>query len=285
MGRGLNKMKAKNVYNVIIFVVLFLVSLVFVIPFLWTFISSIKPDNEIYSTNIKILPTAVSWIHYQKVFTQLGDFLAFFRNSLVVSFFSVALVVIFSTTMGYSLSKLKYFGKPFFAGVILLVLTIPYVIYLIPIYIMESNAAMLDTCWGLILPYVATNLPLAVFIMQSQFNSVPKELSEAARIDGCNQWKTFYKIMVPVVKPGIATVIIFTFITVWGEFTYARTLTTTPKSQTLSVGITFLRDEAASWQYGTLCATIVLSLIPTLIIFLAMQKYLVKGIMEGAVKG
>jgi ABC-type glycerol-3-phosphate transport system permease component len=144
---------------------------------------------------------------------------------------------------------------------------------------------MLDTCWGLILPYVATNLPLAVFIMQSQFNSVPKELSEAARIDGCNQWKTFYKIMVPVVKPGIATVIIFTFITVWGEFTYARTLTTTPKSQTLSVGITFLRDEAASWQYGTLCATIVLSLIPTLIIFLAMQKYLVKGIMEGAVKG
>lgn len=278
-------MKAKNISRVIIFIVLFLVSLVFIVPFLWTFLCSVKPDAEIYTANIKILPTTMSGAHYQKVFTQMGDFIAFFRNSIVVSFFSVALVVLFSTTMGYAFSKLRFFGKPFFAAVILLVLTIPYVIYLIPIYIMESNANMLDTCWGLILPYVATNLPLAVFIMQAQFDSVPKELSEASRIDGCNQWKTFYKIMVPVVKPGIATVIIFTFITVWGEFTYARTLTTTTRSQTLSVGITFLRDEAASWQYGTLCATIVLSLIPTLIIFLAMQKYLVKGIMEGAVKG
>ena len=91
--------------------------------------------------------------------------------------------------------------------------------------------------------------------------------------------------MLPVVKPGIATVIIFTFINVWGEFTYGRTLTATAKAQTLPVGITFLRDEAASWQYGTLTATIILSLIPLLIIFLSMQKYFISGIMEGALKG
>lgn len=275
----------KWISHAIIFVVLLIVSFIFIIPFLWTFICSVKPDAEIYSTHIKILPSAVTMVHFKKVFTQMGDFAAYFMNSIVVSFFSVALVVVFSTTMGYSLSKLRYRGKAFFAGVILLVLTIPYVIYLVPIYIMESRGNLLDSWMGLILPYVATNLPLGVFIMQAQFNSVPKELPEAARIDGCNQWKTFYKIMLPVVKPGIATVIIYIFITVWGEFTYARTLTTTSKGQTLPVGITFLRDEAASWQYGTLCATIVLSLIPTLIIFLAMQKYLVKGIMEGAVKG
>ena len=108
---------------------------------------------------------------------------------------------------------------------------------------------------------------------------------EAARIDGASQWQTFSRVMLPIVKPGIATVIIMTFITVWGEFTYARTLCVTAKSQTLAVGITFLRDEAASWQYGTLTATIILSLIPVMIIFLSMQKYFVKGIMAGAVKG
>ena len=97
--------------------------------------------------------------------------------------------------------------------------------------------------------------------------------------------QTFSRVMLPIVKPGIATVIIMTFISVWGEFTYARTLCTTAKSQTLAVGITFLRDEAASWQYGTLTATIILSLIPVLAIFLSMQKYFIKGIMAGAVKG
>lgn len=275
----------KRISDIIIFLVLLVVSFIFIIPFLWTFICSVKPDAEIYSAHMKIFPSVITWVHFHKVFTQMGDFTAYFMNSVIVSFFSVALVVVFSTTMGYSFAKLRYRGKAFFAGVILLVLTIPYVIYLVPIYIMESQANLLDTGMGLILPYVATNLPLGVFIMQAQFHSVPNELSEAARIDGCNQWKTFYKIMLPVVKPGIATVIIYIFITVWGEFTYARTLTTTSRGQTLPVGITFLRDEAASWQYGTLCATIVLSLIPTLAIFLGMQKYLVKGIMEGAVKG
>ena len=167
----------------------------------------------------------------------------------------------------------------------MLVITLPYVIYLIPIYIMQSKMNMIDTNLGLILPYIATNLPMSVFIMRGQFNGVPNEMMEAARIDGANQWQTFSKTVIPVVKSGIATVIIMTFVTVWGEFTYARTLSVTPKSQTLAVGITFLRDEAASWQYGTLTATIILSLIPVMVIFLSMQKYFVKGIMAGAIKG
>ena len=275
----------KYISNAIRFIILLVISFIFFIPFLWTFLCSIKTDAEIYSAHMSILPSVITGIHFTKVFTQMGDFMAYSRNSIIVSFVSVALVVIFSTTMGYSFSKLKFYGKSIFLAIVLLVLTIPYVIYLVPIYIMESRANLLDSCLGLILPYVAVNLPFGVFIMQAQFNGIPKELPEAAKIDGCNQWSTFYKIMVPVVKPGIATVIIYIFIIVWGEFTYARTLTVTTRSLTLPVGITFLRDEAASWQYGTLCATIVLSLIPTLAIFLSMQKYLVKGIMEGAVKG
>ena len=279
-------MKEKNLaLNFILFVLLLVTAFVFIVPFLWTFLTSLKTNDEIYASALTILPTKITFEHYVKVITQMGDFLKYFRNSVVVSLWSVLATVVFSASMGYAFSKMNFRFKNIYLGFVLFILTLPYVIYLIPIYIMESKMNLIDTAWGLILPYIATNLPMSVFIMRGQFNNVPNTLGEAATIDGCNNWQVFSKIMLPVVKPGIATVIIFTFINVWGEFTFGRTLTATAKAQTLPVGITFLRDEAASWQYGTLTATIILSLIPLLIIFLSMQKYFISGIMEGALKG
>lgn len=275
----------KNVSRFFIGLILAIIAFIWMIPFFWTLLTSLKDDNEIYTNVLKFLPTYIYTGHYSSIFTKLGNFFLYFKNSVVVSFWSVLFNVLFAATLGYSFAKFKYYGRDLFLGFVLIVITLPYVIYLIPIYIMQSRLNMVDTTIGLILPYIATNLPMSVFIMRGQFNGVPNEMMEAARIDGANQWQTFSKTMLPIVKPGIATVIIMTFITVWGEFTYARTLSVTAKSQTLAVGITFLRDEAASWQYGTLTATIILSLIPVMVIFLSMQKYFVKGIMAGAVKG
>lgn len=271
--------------NIVIFIVLAVVAFVFIIPFLWTVLTSVKTDGEIYTSQLVIIPTEVTVEHYVKVITQMGDFLMYFKNSVISSFWSVLLVVIFSATMGYAYAKLNFKFKNIYLGFVMLILTLPYVIYLIPIYLMQSRWEINDTITGLVLPYVATNLPMAIFIMRGQFNGVPDSLSEAATIDGCNAWQVFRRIVLPVVKPGIATVIIFTFINVWGEFTYARTLTSTISAQTLPVGITFLRDEASSWKYGTLTATITMSLVPLLAIFLSMQKYFIAGIMEGALKG
>ena len=275
----------KYASTAIIFIILLVTSFIFIIPFLWTALTSIKVNAEIYAFDMVIIPSTVTFEHYVRVITKMGDFLMYFRNSVITAFWSVIAVVIFSSTLGYAFSKLNFKFKSFYLGFILFVLTLPYVIYLIPIYIMESKMNLINTHAGLILPYIATNLPMSVFIMRGQFNGIPLSLSDAALIDGCNYFNVFTRVMLPVVKPGIATVIIFTFINVWGEFTYGRTLTSTAKSQTLPVGITFLRDEATAWQYGTLTATIVLSLIPLLIIFLSMQKYFIKGIMEGALKG
>lgn len=271
--------------RIIIGVILALVAFIWMVPFLWTLLTSLKEDSEIYTNVLRLLPTKVYWGHYSSIFTKLGNFFAYFRNSVIVSFWSVLFNVIFAATLGYSFSKFDYPGKNLCLSFVMLIITLPYVIYLIPIYIMQSRLNMTDTLIGLIFPYIATNLPMSVFIMRGQFQGVPNEMMEAARIDGASQLQTFTRVMMPIVKPGIATVIIMTFISVWGEFTYARTLSVTPKSQTLAVGITFLRDEAASWQYGTLTATIILSLIPVMVIFLSMQKYFVRGIMAGAVKG
>lgn len=277
--------KKTSVANIVIFITLAVTSFTFIIPFLWTFITSVKTDAEIYSSTVIIIPSVVTFDNYIKVLTKMQNFLLFFRNSVLSSFWSVLMTVILSATMGYSFGKLEFVGKKYYLGFVLLILTLPYVIYLIPIYLMQSKFDLNNTITGLVLPYIATNLPMAVFIMRGQYAGIPNELCEAAKLDGCNEWKLYEKVVLPCVRPGIATVIIFTFINVWGEFTYARTLTSTTISQTLPIGITLLRDEAASWQYGTLTATITMSLVPLLAIFLSMQKYFIKGIMDGALKG
>jgi len=276
--------KPISVSNIIIFTILLITALVFLVPFIWTLLTSLKANEEIYSGTFTILPSKVTFVHYIKVVTQMNDFMRFSINTFSITFFTVFATVVFSAMTGYAFSKLAFVGKKIYFGFILLVLTVPYAVYLIPIYIMEDKLNLINTHIGLILPYIAINLPMTIFIMRGTFNNIPNGLAEAAKMDGCNFLQVWYKIMIPIAKPGIATIIIFTFINVWGEFMFARTLTSTPAAQTLAVGITFLRDEAASWQYGTLSATITLSLIPLLVIFLSMQKYFIRGIMEGALK-
>jgi ABC-type glycerol-3-phosphate transport system permease component len=284
--QGSDDMKKKlNVSNIMIFSILAMTALIFLVPFIWTFVTSIKDNKEIYSPFIILIPSNATFEHYHKVLTQMSDFILYFRNTIVVTFWSVIGTVILSAMTGYAFAKTKFAGKNIYLAFILLILTLPYAIYLIPIYIMEDKVNLINTYTGLILPYIAINLPLSIFIMRGQFNSIPDGLMEAATIDGCNFFQVWYKIMLPIAKPGVAIIIIFTFINVWGEFLFARTLTATADAQTLAVGITFLRDEAASWQYGTLSATIILSLIPLMAIFLSMQKYFIRGIMEGALKG
>jgi ABC-type glycerol-3-phosphate transport system permease component len=275
----------KKIANIITYIILTLIAILFLTPLIWNVLTSIKPDQEIYSSTINILPRQPVLTHYIYVLTQLKEFYSYFLNTIVITFGTIIAVLMLSTTMGYAFGRLDFRGRGLFLGFILLVLTLPYAIYLIPIYIMEDRLNLIDTWLGLILPYIAIELPMAVFIMRGNFKTVPVELEEAAIIDGCNTFQVWHKIMLPIVKPGVATVALLTFIDSWGEFMFARTIAKTPASQTISVGITFLRAEAASWQYGTLTATITLSLMPLLIVFLAMQQYLIKGITDGAIKG
>ncbi len=277
--------KRFSVWNLICYLLLILLAVIFLAPFIFTLFTSIKPDEEIYASVMTVFPHTVVLDHYNRVFTQMTDFFSYFYNTVYVTLFSLVIVVVLSATTGYTFGKLYFRGVGIFMGFILLVLTLPYAIYLIPIYLMQDQVNLINTHWGLILPYTAMNLPMSVLIMRGHFKSIPNELMDASIIDGCGYFKAWRYVMLPIAKPGLAVVAILTFINVWGEFMFAQTLSNTPKAQTLSVGITFLRDEAASWQFGTLSAVIVMSLIPPLIIFLAMQKYFVAGITEGALKG
>ncbi len=266
------------------YVALGALSLLFLSPFLWSLLTSLKPNPEIYNAAISILPRTFTLEHYRYVVTGIPDFLTYFKNSVIVSLASVLLVAMFSSLAGYALGRFDFAGSRAALFFMLLVLALPWGIFLIPIYIMEDLVGLVDTNTGLVLPYVALNLPLATLIMRGTFRTIPSALEDAARIDGCNSFQAFSLVMMPLAKGGLAASAIFTFITVWGEFMFARTLMLTTKTKTLAVGITDLRVEGGSWAYGILSATILLSIIPTLVLFVYLEKYFTRAILEGSLK-
>ena len=271
--------------KIILYFLLGVISLVFLAPFVWSLLTSVKTTQEIYRIPLSIFPKKITAEHYQFVMKDMPDFVIYFKNSVIVSAVSVFLVVLLSSLAGYALGRFDFKGSRTFLFFVLVVLAVPWGMFLIPIYIMEDAYGLIDTKLGLILPYVALNLPLAIIIMRGTFRSIPSELQDASQIDGCNAFQTWYLIMMPLARGGLAAATIFTFIMVWGEFMYARTLMLSTQTKTLAVGITDLKIEGGSWAYGTLAATIMLSVIPALILFLIMQKYFTRAILEGSIKG
>jgi len=261
------------------------VSLVFIAPFIWVLFTSLKADSEIYKVPITILPRQIVFSQYEHVLREMSEFTIYFANTVIVSVVSLAIVLLLSSLAGYAFGCLSFRGNRLLLTLVLLVLTIPYAVYLIPVFILENRLDLVDTRLGLILPYVALNLPLAIFIMRGTFRNIPKEMEDAALIDGAGRLQTWSRVMMPIAMPGVATTGIFTFVMVWSEFMFARALMLSKKAYTLPIGITFLQSEAQSWNFGVLAAAIVLTLLPVLIVFLLLQRFLVKGIMEGALKG
>ena len=278
-------MKRKKVPSIIAYLTMLLASLIYLTPFIWTLLTSLKSDQEIYSNTMKVFPSTIFLEHYTGIFQSAGHFNSYFINSMIVSVVTILLVLILSASSGYAFATLNFPGRKPLLFLCIIVITVPLAIYLIPIYLMEDSLNLINTHVGLILPYTAVNLPMAILIMRASFQKIPSEIEDAAILDGCNLFQAWYRIHLPLVIPGLSVVCLFTFINVWGEFMFARTLTNTYAAQTLPVGITFLRDEAASWQYGRLSAVIVLSLIPVLTIFLCLQRYMTKGLPDGGSKG
>ena len=157
--------------------------------------------------------------------------------------------------------------------------------YLIPIYMMEDRLGLRNTWAGLILPYVALNLPWGLLIMRGAFSTIPLDIRDAAVIDGCNEFQLWYRVMLPITRPALATTTIITFVFVWQEFLFASTLMTQNQWQTLPVGIVWIRDELQTLMYGRIGAMVVLSILPVLLLFLAFRNFFIKGLTEGMLKG
>jgi len=261
-------------------------SIIFLMPLVWIGITSVKPEAEIYDVqNFQILPRNATLDHYSHVFSQLEDFPVYCFNTAKITGITVIAVMFVSATCGYALAKLSFPGKPAFLGFMLGIMAIPWMVMLTPIYQMEIAFGLLNTLPGLILPYTAMFLPISILIMRSAFIAVPDDLRQAAQIDGASEFRIWWSIMLPITQPSLVVVALMTFLACWKEYTYAVTLNSLPSATTLAVGITYLKDEAQSWAFGTLSAAIMIVAIPLVFVFLFLQRRIIDGLSEGALKG
>lgn len=275
----------KNYSIIGLYILASIIAITFLSPFIWLIFTSLKPSKEIFSYPITIFPHHITFEHYRYVLFRMADFQRYFSNSVVITGISVGLIVILSCLGGYAFGRKRFRGQNLMMSFVLLILTIPYAIYLVPIFIMEDKFSLTNSYLALILPYVALNLPWGLFIMRGSFRTIPDELEDSARIDGANEWQLWFRVMLPLAKPGIATTTIITFIFVWQEFLFAVTLQSDSRWQTLPVGIVHIRDELQALAYDNLSVAILISLIPIFILFLLLKNFFIKGITEGGLKG
>lgn len=270
--------KIKRILLIIATVVIFGVIL---FPPVVLFVTSIKTDIDALSFPPKWIfdPTLKNYVAILKTSPLVGYAL----NSLIVAFLNTVLCLIFGSMAAYSLARFKFKGAGNIAFWILSIRMMPPVAAIIPIYILMKNLGLLDTPWCLVITYLTFNLPFVVWMMKGFFEEIPRDIEESALIDGCSDFKIFYKIALPLVAPGLAATAILVFIFSWNEFIFALILTGT-KAVTLPVGIIgYMKETGINWGYMT--AGGVLALIPVIIFMILVQKHLVKGLTLGALKG
>ncbi len=234
------------------------------------------------------IPDGISTEHFRDLFGQeAGGELLFLRhaaNSLIVAILTTIVGVALSTTAAYALSRFRFPGRKAGLSMFLVVQMFPATLLLLPLYVILNNLGLLNSIAGLVLVYATTAIPFCVWTLKGYFDSLPRELEEAARIDGASQWMIFRKIILPLARPGIAVTALFSFMTAWNEFIMASTFMTNQNRYTLPVLIQQSVTEHTA-DYGLFAAGAVVTSIPVMIAFYVLQRYLVGGLTAGAVKG
>lgn len=264
-----------------LYLILLIISFVTVYPFFFMFTTSLKDTLSIYSTVTQIIPKAVTLDNYRVLFTQV-PFLRWMLNTLIVAGAVTAIKIIIDSMAGYAFARRSFWGRDILFSIIISTLMIPVAVTIIPIFLMIKKMGLYDTYWGLILPPLS--MPIGIFLMRQYMTSLPSELEDAARIDGCNEFEIYWKIILPLSAPAIAVLGIFTFMNQWVSLLWPVIVTNSEYMKTLTVGISVLKAQWVS-NWGVIMAASFGSFFPVLIVFLFFQRYFIKGLTAGAVKG
>lgn len=252
-------------------------------PLYWLLKVSVTPNKLLYSEGIRMWPSRTSFEHFEFVLRH-SDFPVFFKNSLIVSGSTAVIVTALASLAGYALSRFSFRGKYWIVALMLLTQMFPLVMLVAPIFKMLSPLGLTNSLTGLIIVYTAFNVPFATFLMQSFFDGIPKDLEEAAMIDGATQFVAFRQIILPLTLPGIAATLGFVFTAAWSELLFSLMLISGNDAATFPVGLLSFVSKF-SVDFGQMMAAGVLALIPACLFFLLIQRYLVQGLTAGAVKG
>ena len=269
-------------------VFLMIISFLSLFPFLWLISTALKGiDENIFSYPPVFVPKHFTLENFSAAWNQI-PFLTYFFNSFIVAAFTVFLNLILSSLAAYPLARMEFKGKNFIFCLVLSTIMIPFQAIMLPVYLIVLKLHLVDT-FGYVTGYLGLILPFAVnafgiFLMRQAFLTVPKEMEEAAFIDGCSIFNIWLKILLPMTSPTLAVLAIFTFIGSWGEFLWPSILLTNRALYTLPVGVNDLQGMfSANWRY--IAAGSIISIIPIIIFFIFMQKYIVSGKNDGALKG
>lgn len=252
-------------------------------PLVYLIISSLKTNTELVGSSPFSLPDTLQFSNYIEAWTVSGIG-KMMINSIVVSLCATGLNAFFASMASFALSRFDYKGREVIFSTIIAGVLIPINAFMIPYSILIKNIGLYDTRLGLIVTYTAIGIPISTFIVRGFMKSLPKELEEAAIIDGCNFYQRFFNIILPISRTGIITAATFQFLLCWNEFIYAMLLTSKPQIRMVQLGIKYFQGQFTT-DYTSMYAAIVISIIPSILGYIIFQEQIVSGLTQGAVKG
>ena len=275
-------MLRKSTRNRLIWVLLLVITVVSILPFVWMFLASVKTTAQMFASPPVLIPPKPTWENYKGVLLGAGSRLPFVKNSILISIATTVVVMALAAPAAFGFARMKIKGSNHLEFWILSTRMMPPIAALIPISLIIGKLGLFDKKLGIILPYIAFNLPYAVWMMTIFFRQVPIEIEEAAMLDGCSWWKLFSKISVPLVMPSFLTISIFVFIFSWNELLFALILSGRD-AKTLPVAISEYAGEVfIRWEL--MAASCTLQIIPAVLVVILLQKYIVSGLTMGAVR-
>lgn len=278
--KKLSKKKKITVGSVMTLIILTLLAIFFIFPFYWIITGAFKLQDVAVALPPEWFPTNPTLDNWVKLFKNPAG--SWFLNSVYLSFFTMILVCVTSTLAGYVLGKKNFYGSKLMFAIFIGAMALPKQVILIPLVRIVSAWEFGDTLSAVILP--AVGWPFGIFLMKQFSQTVPNELLESAKIDGCSEWGIFTKIVLPLVKPGVAALAIFTFISSWNDYFLQLIFLNSRSNLSLPLGVATMQQEFSS-NYGVIMAGAALASLPMVIIFVFFQKYFTQGITMGAVKG
>jgi multiple sugar transport system permease protein len=274
----------KRVVSILIHVALIGASILMLYPLLWMLAASFRPENEIF-TSASIIPSSWSIDSYFRGWNGLRtSFGTFFTNSFIISILSVCGNVIACSMAAFAFARLQFRGKNFWFAMMLMTLMLPYQVTLIPQYVLFRQLGWVNTFLPLVVPKFLAADGFFIFLMVQFFRGLPKELDEAAQMDGCSPWRIYWKIIIPLSMPVLATAAIFTFIWTWDDFFGPLIYLSEMRQYTVMLGLRTFTDSTGTSDYGGLFAMSVLSLVPIFLFFLFFQRLLIEGIATTGMK-
>lgn len=275
--------RGRTATSVVRWVLLIVGAAIMVVPFLYMLSTSFTGQAYVLTIPPQFIPNPPTLDNYvQALSTQ--DFARYFLNSAVVSVIATAAAVLLSSMMAYGFARFDFPGKEWVFRLLLIGLVVPAMMLIIPQFLLAKSFGLVDTLAGLIVFYVAGNLAFNTFLLRGFFATLPSELDQAMQMDGANVWTRYWRLAMPLARPALGTVTIFTFLSCWDEFAWALTLIQTPENSTLPLALSLFQGQNST-LWGLVFAGSVIAVVPVIVVFLVFQRSFVQGLTTGAVKG